>query len=196
MRPGGKLWISNNTVGAVYIYACPSGEFSFPFGFDRYFATENGMDDVSWVDVLVARILVLVLIFVLTVAPIVLAYGFRGIALGGLLCVVAFEDTTLFRCVVGFGMELAWTFYGFVVVLLIVTTTSESLDCVDFMVVVTMSFTPEFIMVVAAPVTSFFEVPIIIMARIAIIKPSTVVAIIISSGSVIVLLAPSDVFSD
>jgi hypothetical protein len=68
------------------------------------------MDNVSWVDILVARILVLVLVFILAVAPIVLARGFSGITLGSQLCVDAFEDTTFFHCVVGFGMELAWTF--------------------------------------------------------------------------------------
>jgi hypothetical protein len=74
--------------------------------------------------------------------------------------------------------------------------TSELFDCVDFMVVVTRSFTLEFIKVVAAPVTSFSEVPIIIMLRIVIVKPSTVVAIIVSSGKVVALLAPCDVFSN
>jgi len=64
------------------------------------------MDDVGWVDVLVAWILVLVLILVLSIAPIVLARRFCGVSLDGLLCVDAFEDTTFFHCVIGLGVEL------------------------------------------------------------------------------------------
>ena len=93
-------------------------------------------------------------------------------------------------------MELAWFFQGFVIVLLIVVSTSESFDRVDIMVVVTGSFTPKFITVVAAPVPPFSEVPIIVVARIATVKPLMIITIFILSGRLVVLLASSDIFSD
>ena len=93
-------------------------------------------------------------------------------------------------------MELAWSFQGFVVVLLIVATTSESFDCVDLTVIVTGSFTPEFITVAAAPVPPFSEVPIIIAVGIVTVKQPTIVTIIILLGRLVVLLASSDIFSN
>ena len=114
----------------------------------------------------------------------------------GLLCVNDFKDTTFFHCVVRLGVELTWSFQGFIVVLLIVTMTSESLDRVDLMIVVMGSFTPKFIMVVAAPVPSFSEVAIIIAVRTAIVKLPEVVAIVVSLRRLVVLLTPSNVFSD
>jgi hypothetical protein len=154
------------------------------------------VDDISWIDILMARIPVLVLVLVLLVVPIAFAGGFGGVTLDGLLHVNTFEDTTFFHCVVGLRMELAWSFQGFVVVLLIVATTSESFDRVDLMIVVTGSFTPEFITVVTTPISSFLEVPIIIVARSATVKPPAVVAIVVSPGRVVILLTSSDVFSD
>ena len=93
-------------------------------------------------------------------------------------------------------MELAWSFQGFVVVLLIVVMTSESFDRVDLLVIVTRSLTPEFITVVAAPVPPLSEVSIVVASRIVTVKPSVVVAIAISSGRLVVLLTSSDVFSN
>jgi hypothetical protein len=68
------------------------------------------MDNIGWVDILVAQIPVLVRILVLVVVPIVFAHGFCCVTLDGLLCVDAFEDTEVFYCVIGLGMELAWNF--------------------------------------------------------------------------------------
>jgi len=141
-----------------------------------------------------AWISVLVLVLILLVAPIVFAGGFGGVTLDGLLHVNTFEDTTFFHCVVRLGMELAWSFQGLAIVLLIVTTTSESFDCVDLMIVVTGSFTPEFITVVSVPVPSFSEVPIIVAARSVTVKLPAVVLIVVLSGRLVVLLTSSEVF--
>ena len=154
------------------------------------------MDNISWIDILVAWIPVLVFILVLLVTPVVFAHGFSGVTLDGPLRVNTLGDTTFFHCVVGFGMELAWSFQGYVVVLLIVVTTSESFDHFDLMVIVTGSFTPEFIMVVVAPIPPLSEVPIVVVSRIATVRPPTVVAVVISLERLVTLLTSSDVFSD
>ena len=70
------------------------------------------------------------------------------------------------------------------------------LDCVDFEVVVARSFTPEIVTVVAAPITPFLVVAIIVAPKAAIVETSAVVLGVISSRRLLVLLGSSNVFSD
>ena len=83
-------------------------------------------------------------------------------------------------------MKLASSFQGFIVVFLIVTATSKPLDRVDLMVIVTRSFTFEFITVVVAPIPSFSVVSIVVASRIAAVKPAAVVVSIVSSRRLVV----------
>ena len=103
------------------------------------------MDYVGWVDVLVARVSVLVFVLILFVSPVVFPRSFSGVALNRLLHVDALEDTTFLYRVVGVGMKLAWPFQGFVVIFLIISSTNETLDCVHLVIVVTRLFVPEII---------------------------------------------------
>jgi len=145
---------------------------------------------------LVAWISVLVFVLVLLVAPVALPRCFSGVTLNGLLCVDAFEDTTFLYCVVGLRMKLAWPLQGFIVVFLIIASTGELLDCVDFVVIVVRSFTPKIIIVVAAPIPPFSMVAIIIAPKAAVVEMSTVVSGVISLWRLLVLLGSSNVFSD
>ena len=154
------------------------------------------MDYVSWVGVLVAWVSVLVFVLILLVAPVALPRCFSGVALDSLLCVDALEDTTFLYCVVGLGMKLAWLLQGFVVLFLIITSTSEPLDYVDFMVIVTRSFTLEIIMVVMTPVPPFSMVAIVVMPKAAVVETSAVVSVVVSSRRLLVLLGSSDIFPD
>jgi len=178
---GGKLWVDDWAIGTIHVQAESLEEFSLPLGFDRDFPYEDGMDNVSLVDVLVAWISVLVFILVLVIAPIALPRCFSGVALNGLLCVDAFEDAAFSHCVVGFGMKLAWPFKGFIVVLLIITSTSKLFDCVDFLIIVVGSFTPEIITVVTTLVPPFSVVAVIGAPKAAFVKTSTVVSGVIPS---------------
>jgi len=103
------------------------------------------VDYIGWVDVLVARVSVLVFVLILLVSPVVFPRSFSGVALNGLLRVDALEDTAFLYRVVGVGMKLAWPFQGFVVIFLIISSTSETLDCVHLVIVVTRSFVPEIV---------------------------------------------------
>ena len=143
-----------------------------------------------------AWISVLVFVLVLLVAPVALPRCFSGVTLNGLLCVDAFEDTTFLYCVVGLRMKLAWPLQGFIVVFLIIASTGELLDCVDFVVIVVRSFTPKIIIVVAAPIPPFSMVAIIIAPKAAVVEMSTVVSGVISLWRLLVLLGSSNVFSD
>ena len=154
------------------------------------------MDNVDWVDVLVAWISVLVVILVLLVVPVTLPRCFSGVTLNDLLCLDAFEDTTLFHCVVGLEMKLAWPLQSFIVVLLIITSTSKPLDCVDFVVAVAKSFTPEIITVVTAPVPPFSVVSVVGALKAAVVEMSTVVSGVVPSRRLLVFLDSSDVFSE
>ena len=75
-------------------------------------------------------------------------------------------------------------------------STSKLLDCVDFMVVVTRSFTPEIITVVVAPVPPFSMVTVIGALKAMVIETSAVVSGVVPSRRLFVLLGSSDVFSD
>ena len=141
-----------------------------------------------------AWISVLVFVLVLLVAPIALSHCFSGVTLNSLLCIDALEDMTFLHCVVGLRVKLAWPLQGFVVVFLIITPTSEMLDCVDFMVVVTRSFTLEIVMVVATPVPPFSVVAIIVAPKAADVETFAVVSVVVPSRRLLVLLGSSDVF--
>ena len=151
------------------------------------------MDYVGWIDVLIVRVSVLVFVLIFLVAPVVFPRRFGGVALSGLLRVDALEDTTLLHHVVGLRMKLAWPFQGFVVIFLIISSTSEALDCVDLVVVVARSFACDFIMVVTAPVPPFSVVAVVVAPKASVVKTS---AVVVPSGKLLVLLGSSDVFSD
>ena len=154
------------------------------------------MDNVGSVDVLVAWISVLVFVLVLLVASVALSSCFSDVTLSGLLCVDAFEDTTFFHCVVGLGIKLARPIQGFIVVFLIITSTGKPLDCVDFVVIVTRSFCPKIIIVVTTPIPPFSVATIIVAPKVAVVETSVVVSGVVSLRRLLVLLGPSDVFSN
>jgi len=98
--------------------------------------------------------------------------------------------------VVGLGVKLARPLQGFITVFLIIASTGEPLDCVDLVVVVARSLTPEMVIVVTAPIPPFSVVMIIIAPRVAVVEMSAVVSGIISLRRLLALLGSSDVFSD
>ena len=93
-------------------------------------------------------------------------------------------------------MKLAWPLQSFIVVLLIIASTSKPLDCVDFMVVVTRSFTPEIITVVAAPVPPFSVVSVVSAPKAAVVESSAIVSGVVPLRRLLVLLDSFDICSD
>jgi len=154
------------------------------------------MDNIGRVNVQLAWVLVLVLIFILAAAPTTVACGLRGVVLDDLLRVDVLEDATVLYCVTRSRMELAWTLQSLVVVVLVVMMTSEHFDHVDLMVVIVGPLTPKVVMVVTAPIPSFPPFLVVIAARITTIESPIVVMVVISSRRVVGLLASSNVFSD
>jgi hypothetical protein len=81
MRPGWKLWIGDKVISTVDVQAYPFQKLALSLGLDQHLAAKDGMDDIGQVDVLVARVSVLVLVFLLAIAPIAVAYGLYSIVL-------------------------------------------------------------------------------------------------------------------
>jgi hypothetical protein len=96
---------------------------------------------------------------------------------------------------VGPRVKLSRPLQGFIVVL-IITSTDETLDRVDFVIIVARSFTPEIITVVVTPIPPFSVVASIIAPKVAVVKTSAVVSGIVSSRRLLILLGYSDIFSD
>jgi len=138
---------------------------------------------MSWVPILVV-------VFVFLTVSILFPVFLGGIPLSGPLCVDAFEDAAFFYCMVGHGMELAWSFQRLVIVFLVVPQSIGMLDCVHLVIVVARSLVSEIITVVATPIPPFSVVAVVAAAGISVIKMTTAV---VSSGR---LLGSSHVFVD
>ena len=87
--------------GIIDIQACPSEELMLSLGFDRHLATKYGINNVNWVDVLMMRISILVVVILFTIAPVTVVRSLYSIILDDLLCVDILEDTTILHCVTG-----------------------------------------------------------------------------------------------
>ena len=135
MRLGRKRRVSDKIVSSVNVQACPSKELALSLGFNRHLAAKHGIDNVSWVDVMVVGVSVLIVIVLFAIAPITVACGLCSIVLNDLLHVDVFEDTTIFHGVTRSRMELAWALQGLVIVILVVTATNKPLDRVDLVVI-------------------------------------------------------------
>jgi len=133
---------------------------------------------------------ILVIVFVLLVAPVMFPSSFGDVSLSGPLHVNALEDTTFFHRVVRLGIKLARSFQGLVVIFLIVSSSIGMLHCVHLVIIVMRSLASEVIAVVAVPIPPFSKVTVITTPRVSVVETSTVV---VPSGRV---LGSSDVLSD
>ena len=190
MRPGRKFRVSDQTICAIHIEACSLQELSFSFRFDGNFVSKDGVHHIGGTDILVPWVPILVIVFVFVTMSILFPVFLGGFSLSSPLCVDAFEDTAFFHCVIGLGMELAWSSQRLVVVFLVISPSIGALDCVHLMVVVMRSLASKIIAVVASPVPTFSVVAVVAAARVPVVEASTTV---ISSGK---LIGASRIFSD
>jgi len=190
VRPRREFWVSDQAVCAVHVEAGSLQELSFSFRLYGNFASEDGVYHVGGTDVLVSWVPILVVVFVFVTMSVLLPVFLDGIPLSSLLCVDAYEDTTFFHCVIGHGMELAWTFQRLVVVFLVVSPSIGALNCVHLVVVVTRSLATEIIAVVASPVPTCSVVAVVATAGVPVVEAS---AAVVSSGR---LVGTSRIFSD
>ena len=137
------------------------------------------MHHVSWVDVLMPWVPVLVVVFVFLTTSVMFPSYFGSVSLSSPLCIDAFEDMAFFHRVVRLRMELAWSFQHLDVVFLIISSSVGTLDCIYLVIIVARSLALEVITVVATPIPPFSVVAVVGTARVPDVQTSMVV---VSSG--------------
>jgi hypothetical protein len=93
-----------------------------------------------------------------------------------LLGVDVFEEAAILHGVIGFGMKLAGTIQGLVVVILVVTATTWLLNRVDFMIVLARTLASKGVTAVTPPIT--------VVSVVTVVVSTTVVVVVIVARSV------------
>jgi len=161
VRPGREFRIDDKTVGAVHVEAGSLQELSFSLRLNGNFASEDGVDHVSRIDILVSWVPILVVVFVFVTTPVLLPVVLRRIVLGSPPHVDVFKDTAFFHRVIGLGVELARSLQRFVVIFLVVPPPIGTLDCIHLVVVVARALAPEVITIVTPPIPTFSMVTVV-----------------------------------
>jgi hypothetical protein len=92
-------------------------------------------------------------------------------------------------------MDLTRTLRGFVIVILVITVTSKSLDRVDFIIIFMGPLTLKVLTVVTMPSPSFMSVPVVVAMMVTVVESPAIVTVLISPRRVIELLVSSHIFS-
>jgi hypothetical protein len=144
------------------------------------------VDSFGGIDILVTRIsILLVIIVVITVTQWSIVNGLCSIIISELLGIDVLEEVAVFHGMIGLGMDLAGTLQSFVVILLIVATTSRFLNRVDLMVV--------FAGALASVITAIIRPPVVIISAVTIIVvvvPVTTVVVAVPT-TIIGFLVPA-----
>ena len=69
VRPRREPRISDEVVGVGHIQAGVGEQLAFSFGLDGHFASNDGVDAIGWLDVLVTGICVFIIIVLVTLLP-------------------------------------------------------------------------------------------------------------------------------
>ena len=69
VRPRREPRIGDEVVGIGHVQASAGEHLAFSFGLDGHFAPNNGVDAVGWLDVLVMRICVFIIVVLVTRFP-------------------------------------------------------------------------------------------------------------------------------
>ena len=69
MRPRREPWIGDEVVGVGHVQASTCEQLAFSFGLDEHFASNDGVDAVGWLDVLVMEICVFIIVVLVTLLP-------------------------------------------------------------------------------------------------------------------------------
>ena len=69
VRPRREPRIGDEVVGVGHIQASAGEQLAFSFGLDGHFASNDGVDAISWLDVLVTGIYVFIFVVLVTLLP-------------------------------------------------------------------------------------------------------------------------------
>ena len=62
VRPRREPWIGDEVVGVGHVQAGAGEQLVFPFGLDGHFASNDGVDAIGWLNVLVTGICVFIIV--------------------------------------------------------------------------------------------------------------------------------------
>ena len=69
VRPRGEPQIGDEVVGVGHVQASTGEQLAFSFGLDGHFASNDGVDTIGWLDVLVTRICVFIIVVLVALFP-------------------------------------------------------------------------------------------------------------------------------
>jgi hypothetical protein len=140
------------------------------------------VDGFGGSDVLMTRISVLFVIVIITILSLCIVMGFCDVIGNELFGVDVLEEAAILHGVIGFGMKLAGTLQGLLVVILEIMATTWLLNRVDFMIVLTGTLASEGVMAVTPSIMVVSVVTIIIapVTTIAVVVPTTAIAVVVT----------------
>jgi hypothetical protein len=125
------------------------------------------------------RISILFVIVVVTVSSLYVILSSCSVVGSELLDIDVLEEATILHGVIGFGMKLAGTLQGLIVVVLVVTVTTWLLNRVDFMIILTGTLASVGVAAVTPPITVVSVVAVVIAPTITVVVLTTVVTVVI-----------------
>ena len=69
VRPRREPRIGDEVVGVGHVQASAGEQLAFSFGLDGHFASNDGVDAIGWLDVLVTRIYVFIIVVLVALFP-------------------------------------------------------------------------------------------------------------------------------
>jgi hypothetical protein len=124
-------------------------------------------------------ILFVIIIVIVTISSLCVVMGHCGGVGNEMLGVDVLEEAAILHGVIGFGMKLAGTLQGLVVVILVITATTWLLNRVDFMIVLAGTLASKGVAAVTPPITVDSVVVVIVapITMVAVVIPTLVVAV-------------------
>jgi hypothetical protein len=127
------------------------------------------------------RISILFVIVVVTITSLCIVVSPCSVISSELLGIDVLEEAAILHGVIGFGMKLAGTLQGLVVVVLVVTATTWLLNHVDFMIVLVGTLASVGVTAVTPSIMVVLVVAVVVapIMTVAIVIPTTVVAVVV-----------------
>ena len=69
MRPRREPWIGDEVVGVGHVQESAGKQLAFSLGLDGHFASNDGVHAISWLDILVTGICVVIVVVLVTLFP-------------------------------------------------------------------------------------------------------------------------------
>jgi hypothetical protein len=133
------------------------------------------------------RISILFIIVVITISSLCVVVGPCSVVGSELLGVDVIEEAAILHGVIGFGMKLAGTLLGFVVVVLVVAATTWLLNRVDFMIVLVGTLA-------SVGVTTVTPLITVVSVVAVVVAPITTVTVVVLTIIIAVVMATWWVF--